>query len=120
MPTGTHTIFFVPFDKVAKESKISYIKLVATIRPNQIEVNQVRLTDGGGRLEYSGVTSTDKASLTTTKICLNSVVATPNVRFMTAKIKYFYYGTPLDRYKYLRKNIALIPEKIYNNVACNE
>ena len=91
---------------------MSYVKPVASIRPNKSEKNRVRLTAGGDRLDYPGVTSTDVASLTTTKIHLNSVISTPTAKYMTADIKDFYYGTPLERFEYLRVPLTLVPDEI--------
>ena len=73
------------------------------------------MTAGGNKLEYTGVTSTDVASLTTTKIHLNSVVSNPTTKYMTADIKYFYYGPPLERFEYLRVPLMQVPDEIVVN-----
>ena len=110
MASGTNTIFFVPISAVPKDRKVSYIKPVATIRPNKAEVNRVQLTAGGDRLEYPGITSTDTTSLTTVKVHLNSVISTPGARYVTSDISNFYYGTPLSRFEYLREQLESIPQ----------
>ena len=125
MPTGTNTIFFIPKSKVPNDRKVSYINPVASIRPNKAEVYRVRLTAGGNRLEYPGVTAIDTVSLTTTKVHLNSVISTKNAKYMTIDIKDYYYGTPLSTYEYLRVHLKFIPEEIirqYNlkNIAHEE
>ena len=112
MPKGTNTIFFVPRSKVPNDLKVSYVKPVATIFPNKTEVNRVRLTAGGDKLEYPGVTSTDTTSLTTAKVHINSVISTDKARYLTADISDFYYGTPLSRYEYLRARLDSIPDEI--------
>ena len=112
MPTGTNTIFFIPKSKVPNDRKVSYINPVASIRPNKSEIHRVRLTAGGNRLDYPGITSTDTVSLTTTKVHLNSVLSTKNAKYMTIDIKDYYYGTPLTRYEYLRVKLKSIPEEI--------
>ena len=48
----------------------------------------------------------------TTKMFLNSVISTPNARFMTMDIKDFYLGTPLKCYKYIRMQYNIIPDDI--------
>ena len=48
----------------------------------------------------------------TTKVHLNSVISTPNAKYLTCDIKYYYYSTPLNRYEYLRMHITTIPHKI--------
>ena len=85
---------------------------MAYIQLNKAELDYVRLTTGGDNLDYPGVTATDTASLTTTKVHLNSVLSTPNARYITADIKDFYYGTPLGLLKYLRMQLALISNEI--------
>ena len=65
--TGNEHYIFIPVEKLPKDRQVSYMKLVASIRPNKTEVNRVRLTAGSDRLEYLGVMSTDVASLTTPK-----------------------------------------------------
>ena len=67
---------------------------------------------GGDKLDYPGATSTDTTSLATTKVHLNSVISTPTARYITADIKDFYYGTPLDRFEYLRVRLSLIPPEV--------
>ena len=64
MPNGTNTIFFIPFGAVRKDRKVLYVKPVATIRPNKAEVNRVRLTAGGDKMEYPGVTATPRLKYT--------------------------------------------------------
>ena len=76
MPQGTNTIYFIPRRQVPAGRKVSYVKPVATIRPNKAEVNRVRLTAGGDKLDYPGPTATDTTSLTTFKVHINSVIST--------------------------------------------
>ena len=67
---------------------------------------------GGDRINYPGDVATKTADITTTKLLLNSVVSTPNAKFMTLDVKNFYLNTPLKRYEYLRILINLIPEEV--------
>ena len=80
--------------------------MVASIIPTKSEVNRVRATVGGDRLNFPVVTTTHCASLTTTKCLLNSTISTPGARFMTLDIKYFYYGTAMARYEYMKLTLA--------------
>ena len=103
MKRGTNTIFFIHPKDIPKNKKVTYVKLVASIRPLKEEVNRVRVTVGGDRLEYNGQTHTVPAALSTVKIHINSTISTPGARYCTADIKDFYYGTPIDDpndYKY--------------------
>lgn len=112
MPTGTNTIFFIRPSAIPPGRKVTYARLVATIRPTKSETHRVRVTAGGDKLDYPGNTSTDTASLTTLKILLNSVLSTKGATFITADIKDFYYNTPMARYEYMRMQLSLIPDEI--------
>ena len=109
---GNNTMFFIRPSKIPTGRKVTYLRLVSTIRPNKAEINRVRITVGGDRLDYEGSTTTRMASLTTTKCLFNSVLSTPNARFMDADIANFYYKTPLDIYEYAQMPIKLIPQEI--------
>ena len=112
MPRGTNTVFYVPKSSVPSDCKVTFARMVSTIRPHKTEVNRVRVTVSGNILDYPGATTTNCASLTTTKCLLNSNISTPDAWFMTLDIKYFYYVTPMDRYEYIQLASNLFPDKI--------
>jgi hypothetical protein len=91
---------------------VTYGRLVSSIRPTKSETHHVRVTIGGDKLDYPGVTSTQCASLTTTKCHLNSTISTPNAKYIVLDIKDFYYGTPMERYKYMKLPLKLIPQEV--------
>ena len=84
---GTNTIFFVPKHKVPKGRIVTYGRIVADVRPHKEDTHRVRLTVGGDRIEYPGDLHTPTADITTAKILFNSVLSTPDARFMTLDIK---------------------------------
>ena len=90
MPTGTNTVFFVPKLSIPDDLKVTYACMVATIRPTKAEVNRVRVTVGGNRLDLPVATTTHCSSLTTTKCLLKSTISTPDAQFMTLDNKDFY------------------------------
>jgi hypothetical protein len=49
---------------------------------------------------------------TTVMLLLNSVLSTPNARFMTLDLHNFYLGTPLPDFEYMRIPLASIPQDI--------
>ena len=112
MPTGNETIRWIPYNEVPADKKVTYARLVASLRPHKTERHRVRVTVGGDKLPFDGDASTKTASLTTTKILLNSTISTPGARFMTSDIKDFYYGNPLGKPEYMRILLADIPEEI--------
>ena len=112
MPTGTSTLFFIPLDEILTNKNVTYGKFVATIRPTKTEINRVRLTVDGYRLEYVGDITTQCTSLTSTKLLLNSVLSTARDKCMTIDLKDFYYNTPMRDYEYMQLPLAIIPQEI--------
>ena len=80
--------------------------------PHKTETHCVCITVGGNRLEFPGETTTNCASLTTTKRLLKSTISTPGARFITLEIKNFYYNTPMRRYEYMKISLSILPEEI--------
>ena len=102
MPTGTKTVFFIAKSAILQGRKVTYARMVASIRPTKPEVNRVCVAVGSDRLDLSGATTTHCASLTTTKCLLNSTISTTGACFMTSYIKDFYCGTAMVRYEYMK------------------
>ena len=48
----------------------------------------------------------------TVKLLLNSILSTPNAKFMSIDIKYFYFNTPMPRYEYMRLKLSNLPEDV--------
>jgi hypothetical protein len=69
---------------------------------------------GGNLINYSDDCGTPTGDLLTVKLMLNSVISTPNAKFMTINIKDFYLMTPMamDRYEYSRMKLELFPPDI--------
>jgi hypothetical protein len=112
MKTGTNTIKFIERQHVPKDRTVTYGRIVVSIRPQKAEGKRTRLTVGGNLIDYPGDVSTKTAGLTTAKVLFNSVISTPNAKFMGIDLKNFYLNTPLDRYEYMKMPIALIPQEI--------
>ena len=110
MPTGTITVFLIPRSAVLVGRTVTYLRLVASIQTHKTETHRIRFTVGGNRLDFPGYTTTNCASLTTTKFILNSTISTPGARFITLDIKKFYYNTPMGRYEYMKISLAILPE----------
>jgi hypothetical protein len=82
------------------------------VRPEKAEANKVRITVGGNLLAYLGETSTESASIETTKLLINSVLSTPRARLGTVNISNFYIQNFLKDYQYMRFHISMIPQEI--------
>ena len=110
MPTGSDTIHFIKHTDKPFDRKATYLRIVTSVRTNKAESKRVRFTVGGDRVDYPGDTSTPTVDLTTIKIQLNSVLSTPDAKFMTADISDFYLNTPLPRKEYMRIPVKDIPQ----------
>ena len=83
------------------------------IRPEKTdEPNQTRFTVGGDRINYPGEVGTPTAEMLVAKLLFNSIISTPNAKFMTIDISNFYLMTPLMRPEYLRVKLTDIPAEI--------
>jgi len=69
--------------------KAAYLRIVAAIKLHKVKTHPIRFTDGGNRIDYKGKVSTPTANLQTIKILLNSTVATPDAKMLTATIESF-------------------------------
>ena len=81
---------------------MTYGLITCLVRPKKIdEPNRTRLVAGGNRVHYPGDVNTPTANLLTLKLLLNSIISTPNAKFMTMDIKDFYLNTPMARFEYM-------------------
>ena len=96
---GTNTIFFIPKASVPVDrwKDVTYGRIVCNIRDNKVETHRTRLTIGGDRINYPEDFEIPTAELLMVKLLLNSVISTPEARYMTMDIKNFYLNTPLKR-----------------------
>ena len=117
---GTDTMHFIHRHQIPEGRAITYLRIVCDDRPQKTEPRRVRWTVGGDKLDYPFDVSTKTADLITVKILLNSVISTPNAKFMTIDIKDFYLNNPMDRYEYMRIPIDVIPEEIIEQYGLRE
>ena len=75
-----------------------------------VKVFRIRGTAGGDLINYPGAVSARTAELTVVKVLLNATVSA-NAHFVTADIKDFYLGTPLDRPEFIRLPLKYLPTK---------
>jgi hypothetical protein len=109
---GTDTIHFIYVTEIPKGRKATYLKIVAADKPDKAVPKRVRWTCGGDKVTYIGDVSTKTADLATAKILFNSVLSTPNAKFMTIDIKNFYLNTPMKSFEYMRIPVSQIPSDI--------
>ena len=83
MTSGTKNIVFIRHDQVPVVRKVTYGRIVATIRPHKTKQHCVRLNVGGNFINYLGDVRTPTSDMTTAKLLFNIVVSTPDTKFIT-------------------------------------
>eukprot|EP00804_Cyclotella_cryptica_P019746 CCRYP_009657-RA/>CCRYP_009657-RA protein AED:0.25 eAED:0.25 QI:0/0/0/1/1/1/2/0/496 len=112
---GTNTIFFTTqsdIENIPSDQTITYARVVVDYCPQKDDPNRVCITVGGNLIDYPGELTTRTADLVTSKILWNSVISTPNARYVTADLKLFYLTAPLDHYEYMHMPNKIIPDHI--------
>jgi hypothetical protein len=112
MPTGTNTLFCIHRQQVPKHKRATYIHVVCADRPKKSNTRRVRWTAGSDKIEYHGSVTTKTADITTAKLLFNSVLSTPDAKFMTIDLKDFYLCSNLDVYKYVRIPTHILSPRI--------
>ena len=108
---GTETIFFIDKGEVPPDRwrDVTYGRIVVSYRPEKYDPYRVRLTVGGDRLTCLWYCSTPTVDMLTVKLLLNSIVSTPNEKFMSIDIKDFYLNTPMPWYEYMQLKLSNLP-----------
>jgi hypothetical protein len=101
---------YIHHHKLHKGRKATYSRFIASECPNTTESKIFCLTIGGNQIDYPGRGSTPTAVITTAKILFNSVVLTPNARIAVFDLNYFYLGTTMACYEYMRILISAIQQ----------
>ena len=120
---GSNIIFFLSHDQIRcipKDCTVTYARIVIDHCPQKDNPNHVRITVGGNLIDYSYELTTCTANMVSTKTMWNSVVSTPSAKFGGADIKNMYLETPLDRYKYMKMPMRLIPDDIIEHYSLRE
>ena len=109
---GHNNIKFIHKHQVPRNKKVSYPRFCCDIRSQKEETHRVRITVGGDKLDYSGNTETEVASLETTKIHASSTISTPGARQAFADIGNFYTNSRLREPEFMKVHILDIPQNI--------
>jgi hypothetical protein len=94
----TKTIAFMSKDLIPQNRRkdITYGQIVCNYCSEKKDPYRTCITMGGNLINYPDNCGTPTANLLTVKIMFNSVISTPNAKFMTINIKDFYLMTPMD------------------------
>jgi hypothetical protein len=98
----------------ARCKDITYGQIICVYFSVKKDPYRTCITMGGNLANYPDNCGTPTADLLTIKLMFNSIISTPNAKFMTIEIKDFYLMTPMERYKYFRMKLELFPQDIIN------
>jgi hypothetical protein len=109
---GTNTIEWMHPKDLPSNKTPTYMRVCANYRPQKSDPYRVRCTVGGNLIKYPGPTYSPTADLTTFKLFLNSVISTPNAKFMDMDIKDFYLCSTMPEPEYMLVPYSLFPPDI--------
>ncbi len=79
-------------------------KIGCNYHPEKKDPHHTGITMGGNFINYPDDCGTPTADILTVKLQLNSIISTPNSKFMTIDIKGFYLMMPMECYEYYLGN----------------
>jgi hypothetical protein len=94
---------------IPKDRVVTYAQVVVDHHPQKADPNRIRITNSGNLINYPRELTTRMADITTSKLHWNSVLSTPDAKYMCLDITFFNLSAPLDRYEYTRIPFALFP-----------
>jgi hypothetical protein len=94
----------------ARCKDITYRRIICVYCSEKKDPYCTRITMGGNLVNYPDDCGTPTADLFTVKLMFNSIISTPNAKFMTMDIKVFYLMTPMDWYEYFKMKLELFPQ----------
>jgi hypothetical protein len=95
---------------LANKKSFTYANPVVDYRPQKEDPHWIRITAGGNLINYEGNASVRTADIDTAKIHWNSVISTPNAKYMCLDIKTFYLTAALEYFEYMKIPLELFPE----------
>jgi hypothetical protein len=107
LATITETIAFVTKQQIPRDRRrdITYGRIVCAYRSEKKDPYRNHITMGGDLINHPGDCGTPTADLLTIKLMFNSIISTPNAKFMTIDMKDFYLMTPMDGFEYFRMKL---------------
>jgi hypothetical protein len=90
--TGTNAMFAMSLSDVPlipKDGVITYARVVVNHCPQKEDPNHIRITVGGTLIKYPRKLTKRTADITTVKQYWNSMLSTPNAKFICLDIKMF-------------------------------
>ncbi len=114
LATTTETIFFISKTDISHNCRgdVTYGRIICVYREGNKDKYHAQITIGRNLINYPSDCGTPITDLLTVKLLLNSIISTPNAKFMSIDIKGFNLCTPMACYKYFQMKLELFPENI--------
>jgi hypothetical protein len=97
---GTNAMFVMNHREIKnaylKKKFFTFANPAVDYQPQKDDPNQIRITAMGNLITYEGELSVRTADINTAKMHWNSVVSTPNAKYMCLDIKNFYLTAALE------------------------
>ena len=99
---------------------VTYGSFSCDIKPNKEEVNRMRLTMGGDRINYPDDCGTPTVDMILFKTLVNSTISAPNAKCVMMEIKDFYLQTPMRRPEYMHLKLTDISDEVIKHYNLRE
>ena len=98
-------------DKIPQNKTVTHARITADYREEKEDLYCIRIALGGNLINYSGPTTSTTADIITLKLLWNSVISTPDSKYICLDVKNYYLQAPLKDCEYIKMNAKLIPEE---------
>ncbi len=110
---GTNAMFVMTHNKKAhacrKKIFLTFANSVIAYPPQKGDPNCILMTAMGNLITYDRESSVRTTDINMAKLHWNSVVSTPNAKYMCLHIKNFYLTAALEYFKYIKMPLNLFP-----------
>jgi hypothetical protein len=110
---GMNAMFIMTQDKIAhtycKKKFFTFANQVVDYRPQKDEPNCIRITAMGNLITCDGESSVRTVDINTVKLHWNSVVSTPNAKYMRLHTENFYLTAAFEYFEYMKMLLSLFP-----------
>ncbi len=113
---ATNAMFMMTHDEIAhayhEKIYFAFANPVVNYRPQKGDPNQIRIIAMGNLITYNGELSVRTAEINTVKLHWNSVMSTPNAKYMCLDIKKNYLTAALEYFEYMKMPLTSFPSWI--------
>ncbi len=94
---------------IREKNFFTFANPIVDYRPQKEDPHRIRITARGDLVTYNGELSVRTADINTAKLHWNSVISTPNAKYMCLDIKKNYLTVALEYFEYMKMPLDLFP-----------